>query len=172
MAVTRQKQPFSVNSYGVTLNIGSAINSSYWSKCSKIEKTYETSDYSDGQTNIIYKLPGGVRFTDITLSKPFTEDDAELFTELLKVNSERKFIEAFIQPMYRDGYYSQNIGGVVIAQFCVVVSASLISEIDTGGNSPTMLETVLSPGYISSQGSTIWWREPDLQTITTGTNGA
>ena len=172
MAVTRQKQPFSVNSYGVTLNIGNAIDSAFWSKVSKIEKTYETSDYSDGQTNIIYKLPGAVRFADVTLSKPFTEDNQNLFEALLKVNAERRFVEAFIQPMYRDGYYSQNIGGVLILQFCVVVSASLISEIDTGGNAPTMMEVVLSPGYISSQGSIAWWKEPDTQTITSGGNSA
>lgn len=160
MAVTRQKQPFPVNSYGVTLNIGNEVNTSFWSKVSKIEKTYETSDYSDGQTNIIYKLPGAVRYSDLTLGKPFGEDDQPLFQSLLKVNADRQFVEVSIQPMYRDGYYSKNVGGLLIAQFCVVVSASLISEIDTGGNAPSMMEVVLSPGYISSQGSITWWNEP------------
>jgi hypothetical protein len=169
MAATRQKQPFSVNNYAVTMNIGRNTALSYWSKCSKIEKTYETSDYSDGQTNIIYKLPGAIRYSDVTLGKTFTEDDENLFAGLLQANGDRQFVEVFIQPMYRDGYYTKNIGGVIILQFCVVMSASLINEIDTGGNAPTMIEVVLSPGYITSQGSVNWWTESGQATIGQGT---
>lgn len=156
----RQKKPLSANSFAVKITDGTTNLNKYFSKCSGVSKEYNTGTYSDGQTNIVYTLPTSVRFPDITLSKPFVEDDGDIITLLNKVNSSPStYITVNIQAVYRDGYFQTDIGGGVDVKFCTVKSIKF-PEIDTAGDSVAMLEIVLSPGFISPSGSKGLWQEP------------
>jgi hypothetical protein len=163
----RQKKPLSVNSFSVKVTIGTQTLESYFSKCSSIKKTYNTGTYSDGQSNIVYTLPSSVQYDDITLSKPLTVGDETLVSSMLQANSPKleaenagtEYVTVDIQPMYRDGYLQQAIGGSIHAKYCVVKSVQF-PEIDTAGDGVAMVEFVLSPGYIASEGSTQFWSEP------------
>ncbi|AND75585.1 tail tube protein [Nostoc phage A1] len=163
MAVS--KRPFSINSFAVNLNIGNFVDARYWSKCSKIEKTYNTGEYSDGQSNIIYTLPGAIKYPEVVLSKAFSPGDEELINRLIAVNSDPiAWVTVFIQPMYRDGYYNVPQGGKIILEFCTVARATPINEIDTIGSNAAMFECALNPSRIRSDGGNInWWSEPAAQ---------
>jgi hypothetical protein len=156
----RQKKPLSVNSFSVKITVGTATINAFFSKCSGLEKTYNTGNYSDGQSNVVYKLPGSVEYSNVTLSKAFTEDDDAIVTALLAANSSNTdFITVDIQPVYRDGYYTKAIGGSVSAKYCTLASLKF-PDIDTSGSDAAMLEFVLSPGYVDSAGTKQFWKEP------------
>ncbi|AND75497.1 tail tube protein [Nostoc phage N1] len=159
------KKPFNINSYQINLSVGSQSFTDFWVKCSKIEKTYGSSEYSDGQSNIVYNLPGAVKYSDVTLSKPFTPGDENMLKALIAVNSNPiDFVTASIQPMYRDGYYRVPQGGIIYLEFCTVGRVTPINEIDTGGSGVSMFEVQLYPGGIKSDGGNIqWWKEPEAQ---------
>ncbi|QVQ57017.1 tail tube protein [Anabaena phage Elbi] len=163
MAVS--KRPFSINSFAVNLTIGSYLDVRYWSKCSKIEKTYNTSEYSDGQSNVVYTLNGSIKYSEVTLGKVFMPGDEELSNRLIAVNSNPiEYVSVYIQPMYRDGYYNVPQGGKIILEYCTVGRITPISEIDTIGSNPAMFECVLHPSRIKSDGGNInWWKEPQEQ---------
>lgn len=156
------KKPFSINGYQISITIGTEVFPNFWTKMTKVEKTYGTSEYSDGQSNVIFNLPGAVKYTDVTISKPFAPGDERLINGLIRVNSTAQdFVTVSIQPMYRDGYYNIPQGGQIILEFCTVGRTTAISEIDTGGSGVSMVEAQLYPGGIkSSGGSVAWWVEP------------
>lgn len=156
------KRPFNINSFAVNLTIGSFLDARYWHKCSKIEKTYNTSEYSDGQSNVIYTLPGAIKYSEVTLSKTFAPGDEELVNRLIAVNSDPiSYVTVYIQPMYRDGYYNVPQGGKILLEYCTVARVTPINEIDTIGSNAAMFECVLNPGSIRSDGGNIkWWSEP------------
>jgi len=156
----RQKKPFSVNNFAVKITIGTTTVDAFFSKCSQIKKNRGSSPYSDGQTNIVYQLPGSVSYEDVTLSKAFTEDDDALMSQLLAGNTKaNEYITVDIQPVYRDGYFTEAIGGSIQLKYCTVKSISL-PEIDTAGDAVAMTEVVLSPGYVTSSGRKQFWKEP------------
>jgi hypothetical protein len=156
----RQKKPLSVNSFSVKITIGTEAVTSFFSKCSSVEKTYNTGSYSDGESNIVYELPTSVKYSDLTLGKVFTEDDDALMQKLLSANNKvDQYVSVDIQPVYRDAYSTTAIGGTITAKYCTVKSVKL-PEIDTSGDGVAMLEFVLSPGYVTSDGSKQFWKEP------------
>ncbi len=165
MADVRTKQPFSVNGFSCQINIGSTIDTTFWTKVSAIKKNYGSSTYSDGQTNIKYTLPGSITYENVTISRPFTEDDDVLVGSLIQMNARGNFADVFIQPMYRDGFYSAPIGGQVILKSCSLVSFQMLDQIDTVGDDVAMTEVVLAPGWITSNGSKKWWAEIDGASI-------
>jgi hypothetical protein len=156
----RQKKPLSVNSFSVKITIGTEAIASFFSKCSSVEKTYNTGTYSDGQSNIVYELPSSVKYSDLTLGKVFTEDDDVLMQKLLAANNKvDQYVSVDIQPVYRDGYSTTAIGGSITAKYCTLKSCKL-PEIDTAGDAAAMIEFVLSPGFVTSDGTKQFWKEP------------
>lgn len=165
---TRQKKPLSANNFQVQLTIQGQSSTAYWSKCSEIKKEYDAGTYSDGQSNIKYKLPGAVSYPDVTLSKTLQETDTALMTLLLKANqmsqgNSNEYITVDIQPVYRDGLATSNIGSVIHLMYCTVMSVAF-SAIDTQGSDPATVTLVVSPGYIQSND---WWVEPGANSTTT-----
>lgn len=164
MATAKQTKPLSTNSFIVKITAGTTTVNKFFTKCSSIEQTNNTSPYSDGETNIIYELPTSIKYSDLTLSKPLKEDDDTLIATLLSANDKPdSFISVDIQPCYRNGFSVTTIGGSISAQYCIVKSVKF-PEIDTGGEDVAMLEVTLAPGYVTSAGSKQFWK------ATTATN--
>jgi hypothetical protein len=164
----RQIKPLSVNSFAVKISVGGTVLDKFFSKCSTVKKTYNSSTYSDGQSNILYTLPGAVQYDDVTLSKPFTEEDGNLVREINAANTKpNEYVTVDIQAVYRDGYFQQDIGATITLKYCTVKSVQF-PEIDTTGDGVAMLEIVLSPGYVVGTGGKNFWQEPGgTETVTT-----
>jgi hypothetical protein len=163
----RQIKPLSVNSFAVKISVNDVVLDKFFSKCSAIKKTYNSSTYSDGTSNTLYSLPGSIQYDDVTLSKPLIEDDGGLIKALLAANTKPNgFVTVDIQAVYRDGYFQQDIGANTTLKYCTVKSVSL-SEIDTAGDGVSMLEVVLSPGHVLGNGGKKFWQEAGGEDITT-----
>lgn len=154
------KKPFGQSGFQTKITIGTYTDTRFWSKVTGVEKTYQISDYSDGQTNIQLGHAGAVKYSDVTIQKAFTEEDADIYKRILAVNSSADYLDLNIQPMYRDAYFTKTIGGAILVKYGVVVSCKLFDDIDTTGSDVAMMSVVLRPGLITSQGSTQWWSEP------------
>jgi hypothetical protein len=155
----KARKPIGQSGFQTKIIIGTFTDTRFWSKVSGTAKEYQLSDYSDGQTNVLLPFAGAVTYPEITIEKAFTEDDADLFTKILAVNSSADYLELSIQPMYKDAYYSQTLGGMILVKGGVVKSAKLFGDIDTIGSDAAMMAVVIKPSSITSQGSIQWWLE-------------
>lgn len=160
----RRALPFAVSSFRIKLNIGTFVHTGNWTKLTNTKVTWNTRPYSRGDSNIQLQLPTTKRYENVTISKPFYEEDAEMFNKIIQANAFGEFVDIFVQPIKGDGYQTRNIGGQIIISECVVVDATCLNDIDTIGDDVQTIAVTLAPGSISGQGSIIWWNEPSSLT--------
>jgi hypothetical protein len=133
-------KPLTQSEYLVTI----ADVTGYFTECSGLEETFETSEFSDGLSKRLRKVRGISQIEDVELTKPFDPEIDGAILELCQEYCElERELTVTIQPIKRCGEIRQYGNKKMTLLGCKLIGVKGF-EVDTTSNDVSTLTITLS----------------------------